>query len=260
MLAVHAFWQQSRKIAYSALASLYPASCPCCHRALADDIALCAQCWSSLSLIERPFCERLGTPMPVDHGTGLLSPAAMADPPVYDRARAAVRYDASARLLVHRLKYGDRPELSKLLAQMMWRAGHEILAGADLLVPVPLHRTRLWWRRFNQAALLAEAVSVLSGVKHDPLMLTRIKRTQTQVGLTRAKRRENLQGAFAVPVERQPFLSGKRVVLIDDVFTTGSTANATARILLRNGAAHVDCLAFARVVMEENAIVIPGKN
>jgi ComF family protein len=151
---------------------------------------------------------------------------------------------------VHRLKYGDRLELAKALGAMMARAGAELLADADVIVPVPLHRSRLWWRRFNQAMALAAVVSRESGVRCDPLLLAHVKRTRSQVGLTRHQRGENLQGAFRVPGEGKPRLAGKRVLLVDDVVTTGATANAASRALLRGGAATIDVLAFARVVTE----------
>jgi ComF family protein len=235
----------------SLLSLLYPPSCAACQKAVADAHAICAECWPRMGLIERPFCERLGTPMAVDYGAGLLSPAAIADPPVYDKARIVTRYDAIARAMVSRLKYGDRPELAILMARMMTRAGTELLQKADVIVPIPLHRARLWSRRFNQSACLAEAIAQASHVPHHPFLLSRVKSTRPQVGLTRAQRRENLQGAFKVLPAMRPALEGKNVLLVDDVLTTGSTANAASRALLRGGAASVDCLAFARVVMEE---------
>jgi ComF family protein len=201
-------------------------------------------------MIERPYCERLGTPFAVDLGMPLLSPAAMADPPVFERARAAAHYDGIARALVHRLKYGDRLELAQALGTMMARAGAELLADADLIVPVPLHRSRLWQRRFNQAVALAQVIAERSGIPCAPLLLSRVKRTRQQVGLTRAQRQQNLQGAFRVAEHLRPRLGGQRILLVDDVLTTGSTANAAARALLRAGAAKVDVLAFARVVSE----------
>jgi ComF family protein len=198
--------------------------------------------------IERPYCERLGTPFAVDLGVTLLSPAAMADPPVFDRARAVARYDDVARKLVHRLKYADRLDCAEALGTMMARAGAELTAEADVIVPVPLHRWRLWRRRFNQAMALARVVSRDSGVACEPFLLARVKRTHSQVGLTKTQRQENLQGAFKVPPDAKARLADKRVLLVDDVMTTGSTANAAARALLRGGAKAVDVLAFARVV------------
>ena len=234
----------------AALGLLYPPTCIACQAATGEPHALCAECWSQIRFIERPFCERLGTPFAVDLGQPLLSPAAIADPPVFQRARAVAEYDGTASLLVHRLKYNDRLELARALGGMMTRAGAELLQDSDVIVPVPLHRWRLWWRRFNQAMALAGAVSTESGVPCDPFLLARVKRTRRQVGLTKAQRQENLQGAFRVPVEAKARLKGRRVLLVDDVLTTGSTANAAARALLRGGAAKVDILAFARVVRE----------
>jgi ComF family protein len=234
----------------SALSLLYPPTCIACQAATGEPHALCAACWAGIRFIERPFCERLGTPFSVDLGQPLLSPAAIADPPVFERARAVAEYDGTASLLVHRLKYNDRLELARALGTMMVRAGTELLQEADVIVPVPLHRWRLWRRRFNQAMALAGAVSAESGVACDPFLLARVKRTRRQVGLTKAQRQENLQGAFRVPQDAKARLKGKRVLLVDDVLTTGSTANAASRALLRGGAASVDVLAFARVVQE----------
>jgi len=232
------------------LGLLYPPACIACGGATGEPHALCAACWSGIGFIARPYCERLGTPFPVDLGQPLLSPAAIADPPVFGRARAVARYDGTASALVHRLKYGDRPELARAMGRMMAQAGGELLGEADLIVPVPLHRWRLWRRRFNQAMALAGVVARTSGVPCDPFLLVRVKRTRQQVGLTRTQRQENLQGAFHVPPEARAQLKDRQVVLVDDVLTTGATANAAARALLRAGAATVDVLAFARVVTE----------
>jgi ComF family protein len=232
------------------LALLYPPTCIACQAATGEPHALCADCWAGIRFIERPYCERLGTPFAVDLGQPLLSPAAIADPPVFGRARAVAEYDGTASLLVHRLKYNDRPELARALGVMMARAGAELLGETDVIVPVPLHRWRLWRRRFNQAMALAARVSAESGVSCDPFLLARVKHTRRQVGLTRAQRQENLQGAFRVPPDAKGRLKGKRVLLVDDVLTTGATANAASRALLRGGAASVDILAFARVVTE----------
>ncbi len=229
---------------------IYPPTCIACQAATSEPHGLCAACWSGIRFIERPFCERLGTPFQVDFGQPLVSPAALADPPVFGRARAVAEYDGTASLLVHRLKYNDRPELACALGGMMTRAGAELLRDADLIVPVPLHRWRLWRRRFNQAMALAQVVAGESGLPCDPSALARVKHTRRQVGLTKAQRQENLQGAFRVPSGAAARLRAKRVLLVDDVLTTGSTANAAARALLRGGAASVDILAFARVVQE----------
>ncbi len=234
----------------AAIGLVYPPSCIACHAATGEAQALCAACWSRIGFIEKPYCERLGTPFEVDLGAGLISPAAIADPPVFARARAVCRFDGVARELVHRLKYGDRLELALTLGRMMTQAGHELLAEAALIAPVPLHRTRLWGRRFNQAAALAEVVARQSGVAFGPFALARVKRTRQQVGLSRAQRADNLQGAFKVLPALKPAIEGRRIVLVDDVLTTGSTVNAASRALLRAGAAQVDVLTFARVVTD----------
>ncbi|MFE1599155.1 ComF family protein [Methylobacterium sp. ID0610] len=235
---------------------IYPPSCIACGAATGTPHALCPACWRGMRFIERPYCERLGTPFAVDLGVpGLLSPGAMAHPPVFARARAAARYDDTARRLVHRLKYEDRLDLAAAMGGMMARAGRELLAEADVAVPVPLWRWRLWWRRFNQAALLARHAVRGSGVPLNPRLLARVKRTRPQVGLSRGARAENLQGAFRVPDGGKPLLLGRRVLLVDDVMTTGATANAAARALLRGGAAAVDVLTFACVVQDGLGLV-----
>lgn len=250
MIAPAALLGASGRIARVLVGLVYPPVCPSCGSATGEPHALCARCWAGLRLIERPFCGRLGTPFAADFGMSLVSPAAIADPPVYQRARAVACYDETARRLVQRLKYGDRLDTARTLGAMMARAGRELAEDCDVVVPVPLHRVRLWWRRYNQAALLARHVASTHGRPIDPFGLARVKRTRPQVGLTRNQRGENLQGAFRVPDGARARLAGKRVLLVDDVITTGATANAAARALLRGGARTVDVLAFARVVSE----------
>jgi ComF family protein len=235
------------RFAGAALDALYPPTCLACRAATGAHGALCPRCWSAMRFIERPFCERLGTPFEQDLGEGLLSPQAIADPPAFARARAVVRFeDGPARKLAHRMKYSDRSELARPIARWMARAGADILADADLIAPVPLHPMRLWRRRFNQAALLAREVARETGKPCDVGALLRIKATRSQVGLSRTQRAENVQGAFRVAEGAE--VRGRKVVLIDDVLTSGATVNAAARSLLRAGASRVDVLVFARVV------------
>jgi len=225
-----------------------PPLCPSCRDPLGSGIGLCAACWSKLSLIEKPYCARLGIPFVYDPGPGLLSMEAMANPPAYDRARAAVRYDEVARSLVLAFKYADRLDLAPMMGRWMARAGTELLTDADALMPVPLHWRRLWARRFNQAATLASAISSLSGVPVLPDVLKRVRATPQQVGLSKAERADNVQGAFRVPAGQKAAVMGRRIVLIDDVLTSGATVDTCARALLRAGASGVDVLVFARVV------------
>lgn len=239
-----------RSCGRAALDLVFPPACLNCRAATDAPGSLCAACWAKVRFIERPFCERLGTPFATDLGAeGLLSPEAVADPPVYARARAVARFeDGPVRQLTHRLKYSDRLELAGPLGAWMARAGAELLVEADLLVPVPLHRRRLIARRFNQANALAQAVSAASGVPVDPFVLARVKSTPSQVGLSRAQRAINLQGAFRVPDDLTAQVASRAIVLVDDVMTSGATVNAASRALLRGGAKRVDVLVFGRVV------------
>jgi ComF family protein len=173
---------------------------------------------------------------------------AIANPPAYDRARAVVRYDDVARTLVHGLKYSDRPDFSPMMGRWMARAGRELLTDADALVPVPLHWRRRWARRFNQSTALAGAISVVCGVRVAHNGLKRVRATPQQVGRSRMERADNVQGAFVVPPENRVQIAGRRLVLVDDVLTSGATIDACTRVLLRAGAAHIDVLVFARVV------------
>jgi ComF family protein len=224
-----------------------PPLCASCRELVADS-GICPECWARLSFIASPYCERLGIPFAYDPGPGILSMQAISDPPAYERARAAVRYDEIARTLVHALKYGDRLDLAPTMGRWMVRAGRELLMGADALVPVPLHWRRLWARRSNQSALLAKTISAESGVPVSDTALRRVKATAQQVGLSKTARAENVQGAFRVHKEHRGEVVGKRLVLVDDVLTSGATVDACARALLRAGAAAVDALVFARVV------------
>jgi ComF family protein len=229
-----------------------PQLCATCREPV-EGPGLCPACWSKLSFIAPPYCERLGIPFPFDAGPGLLSLEAIADPPAYHRARAAVRYDDIARKLVHAFKYGDRLDLAPIMARWMANAGRELVADADAIVPVPLHWRRQWARRFNQSAVLAEIIAKTSGKLVTHGALKRVKATSQQVGLDKSGRAQNVQGAFRVPAAAKAEVAGRKLVLVDDVLTSGATVDACARALLRAGAASVDVLAFARVVTAARA-------
>ncbi len=237
-------WSHAAKLA---LDIALPTLCVACREPV-DGEGVCAACWAKLSFIAPPFCPRLGIPFVYDPGEGLLSMEAIANPPAYARARAAVRYDDVAKTLVHALKYQDRTDLAPTMGRWMARAGREFLEDADLLVPVPLHWRRGWSRRYNQSGALARAIERQSGVKVASEALRRIRPTQQQIGLNRTQRASNVQGAFKVASHRQSEIQGARVILVDDVLTSGATIDACARALLRAKAASVDVLVFARVV------------
>ena len=237
----------ARTIFELALGVALPQLCAACREPVGDE-GLCAACWSKLSFIAPPYCARLGIPFPFDPGPGILSMEAIADPPAYNRARAAVRFDEIARVLVHALKYGDRLDLAPVMGRWMANAGRELTREADLIVPVPLHWRRQWARRFNQSALLAEVVAKASGLRVSHGALKRVKATAQQVGLGRSERAQNVQGAFAVRPDARIEVAGRRLVLVDDVLTSGATIEACTGALTRAGAASVDVLVFARVV------------
>lgn len=225
-----------------------PPTCLACGSHVAADGALCSSCWGRVAFLERPFCERLAIPFGYDIGPGALSAEAIADPPPFGRLRAVAVYDEVAARLVHGLKYRDRPELGRSLGAMIARAAGDLAGGAELVLPVPLHRRRLWSRRFNQSALLAEALGRAWGVPFEPMLLERVRPTRQQVGLAPGQRAENVRGAFRVALEGRGRIAGRRVVLVDDVYTTGATVKAATRALLRAGAASVDVAVFARVI------------
>jgi ComF family protein len=236
----------ARTLWRAALDLALPRLCAVCREPVEGE-GLCPACWSKLSFITRPYCERLGIPFVYDPGPGILSMEAIADPPAYQRARAAVRFDDVSRALVHALKYGDRLDLAPMMGRWLHQAGRELLAEADGLVPVPLHWRRHWARRFNQSAMLAAAVAKASGMPIAARALKRVKSTAQQVGLSRTQRAANIQGAFRVPADGRAEVVGRRLILVDDVLTSGATVEGCAKALLRAGAANVDVLVFARV-------------
>lgn len=239
------------KAAATGLADLaLPAQCLACQRYVARQGGLCPTCWSDLRLIEKPYCVQLGIPFAYDLGANALSAEAIADPPPFDRLRAVARFDTVARSLIHGLKYRDRTELARWMGAWMARAGEDVVTEADLVVPVPLHRWRLWRRRFNQSAVLARALADTASIRLASMALLRVRSTAQQVGLSANERDRNVRGAFRVASAMLPEIAGRRVLLVDDVYTTGATARAATRALLRAGAAGVDVMVFARVVRD----------
>lgn len=239
----------TRRAPWSHLLDLVlPPLCLGCRRPLAEHGRLCSACWLRISFITRPRCDITGLPLPFDSGGRQISPRALAEPHEFDRARAVARFDDVMRHLIHGLKYGDRREGLALFGRWLALAGAELLADADLIVPVPLYRTRLWQRRFNQSALLAFELSRLTGVPADALTLRRRRATRSQVGLSEDQRRRNVAGAFMVPEPKTQLVQDRNILIIDDVLTTGATLDACARVLKRAGARRVDVLVLARVL------------
>ncbi len=232
----------------AALNAVLPPRCLACGTVVEDLGTLCAGCWKDLTLLSPPCCACCGFPFPYAAPEGTLCVACTRAHPAFDRARAVFRYDDGSRALVLGFKHADETHAAPYYGRWLARAGAALLADADLIAPVPLHRWRLLIRRYNQSALLAKAVAGAAKGRLAVDLLRRRRHTPQQGRLSPPARRRNVQGAFALRPRWAEALRGKRVLLVDDVLTTGATVEECARVLRRHGAAGVDVLTLARVV------------
>jgi ComF family protein len=237
------------------LDGILPPQCPVCAAIVQEHAQLCPACWGQVRFIAEPCCACCGVPMEFDAGGEALCLQCLAERPAFDRARAVMLYDDFSRGLVLRFKHGDRLDPAAVFARWMARAGRPLLDGADFIAPVPLHWTRLIARRYNQSAILARHIALQGGPVFVPDLLARTRRTPSQGGMGRKERAGNVRGAFMVPPRHTGAIAGRRIVLVDDVLTTGATAGHCARALRKAGAAGVDILTLARVALPDQAAI-----
>ncbi len=229
-----------------------PPRCPGCGVIVGEDRQFCLSCWSSLEFLDGPACSHCSIPLPAAlPGGPIACGACLTNPPPFDGAPAAVAYGPVARTVALRLKYGRRTGHAGLMARLMARQLAALGDATDMLiVPVPLHRWRLWSRGFNQAALVADELARVSGAPRDHHLLLRVKSTASLRGKGRRERERIVAGAFALAGDAKARVAGRHIVLVDDVHASGATLHAAAKALRRSGAARVSALTWARVVPE----------
>ena len=248
MAPTQAWRQAAQALMQGGMNMLLPPHCGACDTAVDMPGRLCADCWSKVGFTVAPYCARCGTPFEIEAENGALCAACMRTSPAYRRARAAILYRNVGRDLVLVLKMADRTWIAPALGGWMAGAGAELLRDADLIAPVPLHRWRLLSRRFNQSAMLAAAASRASGATLMPDLLVRARATKSQARLSAVERRHNMLGAFRLRRRHAELVRDKSILLVDDVITTGATAEACVKALLGGGAAAVDVLTLARTL------------
>ncbi len=251
-------YMRARRLASKGLDTILPPRCPVTGENVDYQGAFSGIAWRSLSFIAAPHCQRCGMPFSFerpeevdDQECGELCMRCIEKEPPYNSARASLVYDDKSRLLILGFKHGDKMHLVQNFSPWLESTGREFLPKADALIAVPLHRSRLRARRYNQAVILAKGLEKITGIKSYPDVLTRTRATPSQGHLSTDERHKNVRKAFALKEKYKSQIKGKTLVLIDDVYTTGATVNECTKILKSNGAKAVHILTLARVVKED---------
>ena len=233
-----------------AVNAVFPARCPSCNVHVEEHGKLCTECWKRVTFISEPQCTCCGNPFAFPMDAGSLCGECIQELPPFAKARAVFKYDEHTAKFITGFKFHDRTFMGPVLARWMAQSGRELLAEAEVIMPVPLHRRRLWERKFNQSAMLVQHIAKLSHKTAELEGLVRTRYTTPQSELTRKQRLKNVRGAFSVNPKRVAQVQDKNVLLVDDVMTTGSTLKACAKVLLKAGAKQVNVLTAARTVIQ----------
>ncbi len=230
------------------LDKLLPPQCSRCSCRTADSHKLCGDCWEKIRFLDNPQCQLCGWPFEFETKDHFLCADCSRQPPLFTKGRSALQYDDITRHMIIKFKHGDGVYLSKTFATLMKKASGDVFEEADILMPIPLHRWRLFRRGYNQSALLVKNLAKLSKIPAAYHVLCRHKSTKSQEGLSRKERLMNMRNVFCVPEKKKRLVQNKVIVLIDDVWTTGATLTEACRTLLSCGAREVRVLTLARVI------------
>lgn len=224
---------------------LFPAACPSCDAVLLEGSGLCSECWNKIKFSSPPWCNKCGDSKGVGSFSNISCEGCIHYRKSYDKLRTGVVFDDIVRALLHKFKYNDCIMLSRLLASLAYRSASDF-GDIDIIIPVPIHKSKLKKRKYNQAALLSKEIGHMLGKPYCIDLLKRVKDTVSQVGLSKKMRTKNVRKAFCVNVKRKNLILGKKILLVDDVISTGSTVDECSRCLKENGADSVYVLCIAR--------------
>ena len=223
-----------------------PPCCPICQKRLWDNHAVCGECFGKLNFISDAVCRKCGKPLPYKEAQ--VCAECLKKEPIYHRALSVLKYNEASKALILPFKHADHIELTPLLIQWMKLKGNDLISNCDCLIPVPLHISRLFKRKYNQSALLAKGLAEIFHKDYQPSVLLRTKRTQSQGHMSPKQRKQNIKNAFKI--QNPDKIKGKKLLIIDDVMTTGATVNECTKVLLKAGAVSVDILTLARVIRD----------